>query len=261
MSLHACGDLSPTMLRVFHSAGSAVDALVNVGCCYHKLTEAHEGPLLNFPMSAHVATLSVRLPACVRELACHSAIAYAARLQAAAAGDSKALSALELHCWRAVLELLLTRHTSCGADTKEKVAMRGAPKVSFGAYVLAGWQRAGLPEPSPADLEAMCDEAAPLLKQSKRVVIVYVLRLLLAPLWEALILLDRRLYLQEHGYASALVPLFDPSLSPRSYAVVAIKRRFREGNLDDLRCLVCDDDKDGAGEEDAENTRRWGHAV
>ena len=139
--------------------------------------------------------------------------------------------------------------------------MRGAPKVSFGAYVLAGWQRAGLPEPSPADLEAMCDEAAPLLKQSKRVVIVYVLRLLLAPLWEALILLDRRLYLQEHGYASALVPLFDPSLSPRSYAVVAIKRRFREGNLDDLRCLVCDDDKDGAGEEDAENTRRWGHAV
>ena len=51
----------------------------------------------------------------------------------------------------------------------------------------------------------------------------YVLRQLLAPLWEALILLDRLLYLRELGHASALVPLFDPHLSPRNYAVVGVK--------------------------------------
>ena len=61
-----------------------------------------------------------------------------------------------------------------------------------------------------------CEEVAPLLGQWKRVVVFYVLRLLLAPLWEALLLLDRLLYLRELGYRrSRLVPLFDPTLSPR----------------------------------------------
>jgi hypothetical protein len=55
-------------------------------------------------------------------------------------------------------------------------------------------------------------------------VVMYVLRLLLAPLWEALVLLDRLLYLRERGYAAALLPLFDPTLSPRSYALIAVSR-------------------------------------
>ena len=47
--------------------------------------------------------------------------------------------------------------------------------------------------------------------------------MLLGPLWEALILLDRLLYLRERGHTARLVPLFDPSLSPRSYALVSVK--------------------------------------
>ena len=58
----------------------------------------------------------------------------------------------------------------------------------------------------------------------RRVVVYYVLRLLLAPLWEALILLDRLLFLRELGHASALVPLFDPRLSPRSPSSPAHRR-------------------------------------
>ena len=55
-------------------------------------------------------------------------------------------------------------------------------------------------------------------------VVYYVLRLLLAPLWEALLLLDRLLFLQERGYAAQLLPLFDPTLSPRNYAVLGVRR-------------------------------------
>ena len=43
------------------------------------------------------------------------------------------------------------------------------------------------------------------------------------PLWEALLLLDRYLFLRELRYPAALIPLFDPTLSPRSYALVAVK--------------------------------------
>ena len=41
MSLHACGDLSPTLLRAA-AAWPAVAAVLNVGCCYNLLTEREE---------------------------------------------------------------------------------------------------------------------------------------------------------------------------------------------------------------------------
>ena len=65
------------------------------------------------------------------------------------------------------------------------------------------------------------------------------LRLLLAPLWEAMVLLDRLLWLRERGHAACLVPLFDPSLSPRSYALVAVR-----GEHAAERCWSCDEDVD-----------------
>ena len=39
--LHACGDLTPTMMRVFVNCASAC-SLVSVACCYHKLTPDYD---------------------------------------------------------------------------------------------------------------------------------------------------------------------------------------------------------------------------
>ena len=39
--LHACGDLTPTMMRVFVNCITA-RSLVSVACCYHKLTPDYE---------------------------------------------------------------------------------------------------------------------------------------------------------------------------------------------------------------------------
>ena len=129
VGLHTCGDLAPTCLRVFDSAGGAVRALVNVGCCYHHVTaEGDEGdgseegegaggddgeegesggaPALscapceapaNYPMSAFVGSLGLRASFHVREMACHSASAYAERLERAAA-DEAAGAALRAFC-------------------------------------------------------------------------------------------------------------------------------------------------------------------
>lgn len=53
----------------------------------------------------------------------------------------------------------------------------------------------------------------------------WTLRAALGPLLETYILLDRLLFLQEHGdlVEACLVPLFDPTLSPRNVAVMARK--------------------------------------
>ena len=74
---------------------------------------------------------------------------------------------------------------------------------------------------------------------------------LFGPLLEALVLIDRLLYLRELGHTAALVPLFDPSLSPRSYALVAVKSGGGMGGegSDEVgtgssRCWPCADEAD-----------------
>lgn len=51
------------------------------------------------------------------------------------------------------------------------------------------------------------------------------LRAALGPLLETLILLDRLLFLQEQGSTleAYLLPIFDPSISPRNVAIIAKK--------------------------------------
>jgi len=45
----------------------------------------------------------------------------------------------------------------------------------------------------------------------------------MAPVIEAVILLDRQLFLFENGNNSIMLPLFDPLLSPRNQVIVAVK--------------------------------------
>ena len=59
VGLHTCGDLAPTMIRVFLHAGRAVSGLVSVGCCYTKLSE----PALDMSDGARAHVLCVRAEA------------------------------------------------------------------------------------------------------------------------------------------------------------------------------------------------------
>lgn len=63
------------------------------------------------------------------------------------------------------------------------------------------------------------------LKDWEKVVKFYSIRLMLAPLIETSILLDRLLYLRENDSIKAtLAPVFDVALSPRNIALIAIKK-------------------------------------
>eukprot|EP01130_Rhizamoeba_saxonica_P012996 TRINITY_DN551_c0_g1_i2.p1 TRINITY_DN551_c0_g1~~TRINITY_DN551_c0_g1_i2.p1 ORF type:complete len:218 (+),score=49.45 TRINITY_DN551_c0_g1_i2:121-774(+) len=54
ISLHACGNLSPSILRLFNTLDN-VSTLVNIGCCYMKMVE--ENYQTQFPMSKVVNDL------------------------------------------------------------------------------------------------------------------------------------------------------------------------------------------------------------
>lgn len=65
----------------------------------------------------------------------------------------------------------------------------------------------------------------PYLNELDRVVVFYALRLLIAPLVELFILLDYQQYLSEHSHVKGtyLVPVFEPSISPRNLVLIAHK--------------------------------------
>ncbi|XP_017495221.3 methyltransferase-like protein 25B isoform X2 [Manis javanica] len=209
--LHACGDLSVALLRHF-SCCPEVTALASVGCCYMKLSDPG-----GYPLSQWVAGLpGCELPYRLREGACHALEEYAERLQKAGPG-------LRTHCYRAALETVIRR----AQPELRRPGVQGIPRVhelKIEEYVQRGLQRVGLDPQLPLNLAALWAHQA----QENRVVAFFTLALLLAPLVETLILLDRLLYLQEQGFHAELLPIFSPELSPRNLVLVATKRPLGE---------------------------------
>jgi hypothetical protein len=54
-----------------------------------------------------------------------------------------------------------------------------------------------------------------------QLIVFYSLRLLIASIVETGILLDRVLFLAENGRRSQIIPVFDPKISPRNFAIIS----------------------------------------
>ncbi|NXG42778.1 RRNAD protein, partial [Psilopogon haemacephalus] len=216
--LHSCGDLSPALLR--HFAGSPwVCAVVSVGCCYMKLSTASRRalpglPPPGYPLSASVSALpGHHLSYRALEGACHALEEYRERL-------TRGGERLRVHCYRAALERLI-REALPSSRRPALPAARGAQGMPFPLYARLGLPQVGL---DPGSIPLETEEVEAMLGQQHRVVAFFSLTLLLAPLVETLILLDRLLYLREQaGLQCALVPLFDPRFSPRNLVLVAAR--------------------------------------
>ncbi|XP_075644693.1 uncharacterized protein LOC142615754 isoform X1 [Castanea sativa] len=104
--LHACGDLSVTMLKTF-LACKEVKAIVSIGCCYNLLSE--EGidkteTQCGFPMSAGVKSAGFSLGKNSRDLACQSAERWRGMEKDAG------LHNFELHSFRAAFQMVLCKY-------------------------------------------------------------------------------------------------------------------------------------------------------
>ncbi|NXG03576.1 RRNAD protein, partial [Sakesphorus luctuosus] len=213
--LHACGDLSPALLRHF-ARSPAVAAMASVGCCYMKVSVAPQPPGCpspGYPLSATVAALpGHQLSYRAREAACHALEEFEGRLRRGSAH-------LRAHCYRATLESII-----CGAHPGKRhlgvQVGRKAHTLSFPQYARLGLPQAGL---DPAGVPLDSGAVGAMLEQQHKVVAFCTLGQLLAPVVETLVLLDRLLYLREQGFHCALVPLFNPLFSPRNVALVAAR--------------------------------------
>ncbi|PSN32724.1 Protein RRNAD1 [Blattella germanica] len=213
VGLHPCGDLAPILMKLFIECSNA--KFINiVGCCYMKLTTGIVSGFNGYPMSKYVSELSHQLSYEAREIACHAIEAYSERLYLGQYEN------LKIHCYRAALEKILVKYWPHLKHTMIK-SIKHSTDLTFSQYVTIAFAKLGLEVP---ENDVKSEEIVSDLLQWKRVVIFYTLRLMLAPLVETVILLDRLMSLEELDISSRLIPLFDPKLSPRNNILIGRKR-------------------------------------
>ncbi|XP_072170021.1 probable methyltransferase-like protein 25 [Diadema setosum] len=226
VGLHTCGNLAPSMLRIF-VANPSLQCLCGVGCCYHHVTEefaktdewdrehpgVEMGTSYGFPMSSWLRERNFALGRGARMTACMAA-------ERVAAGDSLDVKGL---FYRAILQVICKEHYVI--PTRKQIVGKLAPKCkTFLEYTRRALRKLGMDESKLSD--AVIEGYEERYRPFHRNLAAYnQLRASLAPSIEALILLDRLAYLREQPniQMASIVPLFDPVTSPRCYAILAVK--------------------------------------
>ncbi|KAI3673932.1 hypothetical protein L6452_40063 [Arctium lappa] len=250
--LHACGDLSVTMLRTFLES-EQVKAVVSIGCCYNLLSEDEDG----FPISRGVKSTGLRLTRNSRDLACQSADRWRALEKDGGVHN------FELHAFRAAFQMVLSRYfpetlstssprigrqgkalrrqqqqqwrgmgtshpeesSNCPVEYMGSSSSSGKERCSlFEKFSKSGMRRLNVKERENVDFSGIWKEAEPF---TEVIGAYWSLRAAMGPVLETLILLDRLLLLQEEQGVEAvmMVPIFHPTISPRNIALIAKKKK------------------------------------
>ncbi|XP_061310675.1 probable methyltransferase-like protein 25 isoform X2 [Pezoporus flaviventris] len=210
VGLHTCGDLAANTLRIF-TAKPEIKAVCSVGCCYHLLSEQFENQeecsneVWGFPMCQY---LKDKGWCCGRN----------ARMSAC-------LLPTESLFYRAVLQVIIEENYGVTKSDRH-VGKTFSKSSSFVDYVRKSLKKLELDDSKLPD-RCIMDYYEKYKHRMNELEAFNMLKVVLAPCIEVLILLDRLCYLkeQENIAWSGLVKLFDPVKSPRCCAVIALKKQ------------------------------------
>ncbi|XP_043277424.1 methyltransferase-like protein 25 [Venturia canescens] len=195
--LHTCGQLAHTMIKQF-LRNPCLKCICVVPCCYH-LTEESLTSGCNLSKNARmIAQQSVE------------------RSESKNSDDAHPPSLF----YRTLLQVLLQ---SLGIPNA-KIG-RGAPTKDFPTYAQWALEKVGVESEKIPSIEALIKLYQTYSSLHWKFNIFHSMRIHLGSVVEAAIVLDRVVFIQASNICSevALIRLFDPLISPRCYAIVALK--------------------------------------
>ncbi|XP_053679612.1 probable methyltransferase-like protein 25 [Anopheles nili] len=218
--LHTCGNLAPNCLRLFDQ-NPTIKGICNIGCCYHLMLEEFivdefynsekfaENPGYGFPMSSYLRERRFALGRNARNLAAES-------IERACINRENPSDKLG---YRALLQVVFQEY-----GEKKSHPVGRIKSCGFLDYVRKSITRLKLSDKITITDEYLHELEKQFTGELEQLKVFYLIRQQFAPVIETLILLDRLLYLLECGYKhSFLVKLFEPVVSPRCYALIALK--------------------------------------
>lgn len=258
IGLHACADLSPIIMKLFSHSDNATHMIL-LSCCYHKLkvknsqenlTDCSLEPKLlvkssddsimlnqkysNFPMSKALNSMMSRSK--------FSLSVYGLRLAAQESGlrwDNQTEEHHLRHANNVIFRAVLEEYCQKGHFKLHKLKRKCANKSKYNNFneyvdsILLNHEitidpsntNEGRKNPSREEIISGLEFSY----ESQKLLFPLVepltgLQLALQPVLEALVLLDRVMWLRESNISKVwLQPLFDPELSPRCVALCAVK--------------------------------------
>jgi len=215
VALHACGDLSPAILKWFCSSKST--ELVLVSCCYHKMTTA-------FPMSQRFrADMSDPQDALKSQFALRLACQehFEKWLEYSHEEHVKRSQYLGFRC---LLEELTT--VSSAKKVKRRAVRKGQMETfeDFVENALARFEFFDGKETRKkeeivkikSELNRLYADHQPDFQVLEMIV---GLQAFLQKLLEFMVLFDRKIYLEENQLNAVILRMFDPIISPRCFAI------------------------------------------
>jgi len=219
VGLHACGDLTPAILKWFIQSKST--SLFLVSCCYHKMTQRA------FPMSDYCKQ-NVQKDDPLRS---HFALRLASQehfqkwVQTSVTDHDKRSRYLGYRC------LLEAMEGVSGVKKVRRRALRKGQMETFQDFIDNALERfdfelSGDGEESESKLKIR-RELQSLYEQNEPDFLLFEmitgLQAFLQQLLEIVVLLDRKLFLCENGISAQVVQTFDPLISPRCFSTQCTK--------------------------------------
>lgn len=208
VGLHTCGTLANDQIKV--SSNQKVKALINFGCCYHKLEKDPQGQ--NISQLARAQKERVEMN--------HFALTLSSRAHRKMDEKDYDLK-LKVKLYRYAIHFLLHDHYGF----KKLVTLgNSSPKLydeSFGTYALEQLKRIQVePKHSKDELDAYFADKD---RQDLiwKMLAAGLIRNAMGRLLELYVLLDRVIYLEEQGYNVNLYEFFEEEISPRNIGIVA----------------------------------------
>ncbi|XP_022170626.1 methyltransferase-like protein 25 [Myzus persicae] len=229
IGLHTCGSLGTTCLKLFTEPKNNLKLLVNVGCCYHLIEEEftndpfwddieialNKNESYGFPVSNYLRERKFVLGRDARMCASQSPDKFF---------NSKDINnSTKPLFYRALLQVYLVQELGCKDISRCHVGRLAHKCLTFNEYVQKAAKRLQLDiEIDNEKINVFYDKY---LIEYERLKVFFLLKQALAQVIEGLIIMDRLLYLYEQGIDEAFVAkLFDPILSPRNHAIIALKK-------------------------------------
>ncbi|KAK3790011.1 hypothetical protein RRG08_016328 [Elysia crispata] len=222
IGLHCCGDLSPTMLALFHQVPS-VRAVCCVSCCYHKMSCVSD-ELSSFPLSSSCKKIYDTLK--TEGLSWHIS-PQTLRLGAQETRSRWRQQTEEDHfdhvrhvAYRGLLEL-----AECGDPVMKRKLVRKCDFSSFNSFLHSYFSSTYFSEDEISRGKLSLNYLYTKHKDEFQLIEIFTaLQTLVQPVIESLIYNDRLLWLMERGYTNVKVlPVFNEAVSPRNLAIAVIK--------------------------------------
>ncbi|KAK7466607.1 hypothetical protein BaRGS_00033406 [Batillaria attramentaria] len=230
IGLHCCGDLTPALLRLFERV-EFIRAVCCVSCCYHKMQLIPgTDQFHNFPMSKAAKDVYTAMQVKSQRTQEHAPTSFIspcslrlAAQETRARWASQTVADHDVHMKHVAFRALLELYRG-DTGSKDRRTVRRLDYSTVDQFVDSYVRCPEIPrEEQQATKEQLYKLYAQVQPRFHHIEPFTCLQVILQPVLESLVLLDRQCWLQENGFHADIVPIFQEEISPRNLALVSTK--------------------------------------